>query len=282
MSAQWVALRSGETLIASSRGAWIQAPQAAALELRGSMPPGTPATLETTRHLLDGAIAAAERGAAPADQWPPTVSTWALGLVDQWYTAHHSVALLPAAVQRYEAMGRLELATFARLKLEEEAGHDLLPLADVRALGYDADAVVRKVRPGRTAREAVQFARDCVRAPSPVAFLGYIYALERRVIRIDEEALRALEGALPSGVQAASGVRAHALEFDREHVEELVRFISDLPAGDRADITIACHATASILAAAPPANDEHELERERELARCQRQSQPLQRQSQPF
>jgi hypothetical protein len=68
------------------------------------MPLSHTATLETTRHLLDGAMRAGERGATATRQWPPSARAWALDLVDQWYTAHHSVALLPLAIERYESM----------------------------------------------------------------------------------------------------------------------------------------------------------------------------------
>jgi pyrroloquinoline quinone (PQQ) biosynthesis protein C len=157
----------------------------------------------------------------------------ALDLVDQWYTAHHSVALLPVAAERYESMQRPELVRFARQKLQEEAGHHQLPLNDLRALGYDPEAAVKEVPPGPIARALVQYARDCVHGPEPVAFFGYIFALERRVIRITDDALRTLGSALPNGVEATSGVRAHAVEFDHQHVEEMVAFVSALPADDR-------------------------------------------------
>ena len=266
MTAQWVQLGGGETLIASSDRAWIQSPQAAALELWGSMPPSLTGTLDATRQLLEGAIAAAERGAAPTSLWPLTAPRWALDLVDQWYTAHHSVALLPVAIEHYERMDRPELAAFARCKLEEETGHDRLPLKDLDALGYDAEAVVREIEPGWTARSLVDYARRCVRGPRPVGFFGYVFSLERRVIRISAQVLREIDDALPRDVDAASGVRTHAEEFDHEHVEELVRFVSGLPSDDRTEIALACHRTATILSAAR-VHQRNEAKRERRLSR---------------
>ena len=105
---------------------------------------------------------------------------------------------------------------------------------------------------------------ECVGGEAPVSFFGYIYALERRVIRINDEALRALDAAMPPGVDATSGVRAHAHEFDHEHVEELVEFITGLPAADRTEIALACHATAKICCASPKHDDR---ERQRALTR---------------
>lgn len=269
MTVQWVQLRSGETLVASHKGAWIQAPQAAALGLWGSMPASHTGTLETTRHLLDGAMSAGERGGAATGTWPPSARRWALDLVDQWYTAHHSVALLPVAIERYESMRRPELVRFARHKLEEEAGHDRLALDDLRALGYDPETVTREVPPGPIARALVRFAWDCVHGPEPVSFLGYIFMLERRVIRITGAALQQLDRALPSGVQATSAVRAHAVEFDHQHVEELVAFVSELPADDRTAVALACFETASIFSEAAPVDAEHsDRDREHRLERA--------------
>ena len=265
MTAQWVQLRDGETLVASRRGAWIQSPQAAALELWGSMPGSQRGTLDTTRHLLEGAMTAGERGAEAVGAWPPSERKWALDLVDQWYTAHHSVALLPVSIGRYQSMQRPELARFARRKLEEEAGHDRMPLNDLGALGYDAEAAVKEVPPGATARALVRYARDCVEGPKPVRFFGYIFVLERRVIRITDDALRTLESALPGGADATSGVRAHAVELDHQHVEELVAFVSGLPADDRTAVALACFETAALISKAVPAGSDHE--REHRLAR---------------
>jgi hypothetical protein len=262
-----VQLGGGETLVASRKGAWIQPAQGAALELWGSMPPSHRGTPQTTRHLLDGAMSAGERGATAADKWPPTASGWALDLVDQWYTAHHSVALLPVAIERYQSMSRPDLVRFARRKLEEEAGHDRLPLNDLRALGYDADAAVKEVPPGPTAYELVRYARNCVNGPNPVGLLGYIFTLERRVIRITADALRTLAGALPSDVDAASGVRAHAIEFDHQHVEDLIAFVSGLPADDRTEVALACYQTAAIFSEGPPGDStDGDTERERRVA----------------
>jgi hypothetical protein len=246
MAVQWVRLREGEILVASSRGAWIHQPELGAVGLSGPMPDSLPATHETTRHLLDGAIAAAER-VAPRPQMPPmSARRWAWDLAGQWYGAHHSVALLPELIERYEAAGRYELAAFARQKLEEEQGHDELPLADLRALGYDAQALVQAVPAPRWVVAGLGYALDCVRGEHPVEFLGYVYALERRVLRFTDDWFIALEAVLPCGVEAASGLRAHATEFDAEHVNDAIAFFTSLSAGDRTRIAIGAYRTTQI------------------------------------
>ncbi len=246
MSVQWAHLPGGGTLVASTRGAWIQQPSIASLGPRGPMTDSLRATLRTTQHLLDGAIAAAERDAPDLLAPPMTATRWAWHLVAQWYCAHHSVALLPELTERYEAAARADLANFARRKLEEEQGHDQFPLADLRALGYDAEAAVQQVPPDPAIKAGVDYARACLRGEHPVEFLGYIYALERRVIRIPESWLSALDAVLPPGVEAASGIRLHVGQLDVGHVAESVTFVAGLPADDRTRIAQSCYRTTEI------------------------------------
>jgi hypothetical protein len=264
MSVQWVHLGEGETLVAAGRGAWIQRSQTdgfglyGPLGLSGPMPDDAPASITTTRNLLDGAIAAAERAAAPVTRPPMTLDRWAADLAGQWYCAHHSVALLPELTQRFADLHRADLADFALEKLEEERGHDAFPLADLRALGYDADEFVLAVGPTSEADAMVQYARECARGDHPIDFLGYAYTLERRVLRLSAEWFADVEAVLPPGVDAMSGVRAHASRFDADHVEQAITFFTRLPGRDRARIAASCYRTTQISCAALAA--EHAVE----------------------
>jgi hypothetical protein len=197
-------------------------------------------TVETTRQLLDGAIAAAELEAPLGSPPPMTAVRWTWHLANQWYCAHHSVALLPVAIDRFEAIERPDLAGFGRLKLDEELGHDRFPLSDLEALGYDAHAAVKVLAPAPSVSAGLAYARECLDGDRPVEFLGYVYALERQVLRLSDE-LEALDALLPAGVEAASGLRSHATELDGQHVNEAIAFIAGLPARDRAAIASGCH-----------------------------------------
>jgi hypothetical protein len=216
------------------------------LGLSGPMPDDQPATEETTRHLLDGAITAAERAAQTIEEPPLTPTRWAWHLVSQWHCAHHSLALWPDVIERFEAMSRPDLAGFARQKLEDELGHDQYALDDLTALGYDAEAAVREIRPAPTVTGALEYARRCAEGETPAELLGYMYTLERRVLNLDGEWLEALAAVLPPGVDAASGVRIHSSDLDLEHVDEGVAFFTGLPARDRTAIAIGCYRTTQI------------------------------------
>jgi hypothetical protein len=249
MAVQWVHLGASGVLVASSRAAWIQAPGLGADWFGEPMPEALPASPEATRRLLDGAIAAAERAAPQVPEPPITARRWAWSLVSQWHTAHHSVELLPLAIDRFHKLGREDLAGFCVLKLEEEQGHDQYPLADLRALGYDAAALVASMPPEPTVTAGLRYARECVLGEAPVQFIGYVYALERRVLRLDDAWFGTLQAVLPGGVDAVSGMRLHANEFDIEHVDEAVAFIAGLAAADRASIAAACHRITGLLCA---------------------------------
>jgi hypothetical protein len=243
---EWAEIEAGTTLVAHRTGVVLRRTAPGELWFGRAMDASDQGSAESTAHLLDGAIEAAARGAAPREVPAMTPARWAWQVVGQWYCAHHSVALLPEAIARYELGGRADLADFARLKLDEEQGHDELALADLRELGYEAEAVVTAVRPPPPVLAAVDFAQSTVRDDDAVGFIGYIYALERIVRIFPPEWFAQLAAVLPAGRDGAFGFRAHALEFDVGHVDEASRFIATLPASARTKIVTACHKTAAI------------------------------------
>ncbi len=243
MAVQWVHLGAQTLLVASERGAWLQPTVLGLPAIDGPMPGSLPASVGETRHLLDGAIATAERE-APAGQPPPmTPERWAWNLAGQWYCAHHSIPLLAEVAERFAEAGRTELAEFAARKHEQEKGHDDLPIADLRALGYDAETFLTTTPIPRSSIAFVDYARGCVNGPDPVEFLGYIYAIERHVVRLTPAWFATLDAALPRGIEAASALRTHATGLDLEHVAEAVTFFACLPAGERTSIALGCYRT---------------------------------------
>jgi hypothetical protein len=267
MSVQWMHLGPEETLIASNRGAWIQRAALGRRPFAGDMSDSIPATIESTRHLLDGAIAAAEEAIPRVQGARMTPRRWAWSLVNQWYGAHYTLSLFPEAIDRFTALDRPELAEFAVQKYEEERGHDELPLDDLRRLCYDAEAAVSEVPPDPGVVELVEYARRCVRGDQPVEFLGHIYALERQMIRLDGDFFAALDAALGRDGAPASFLRSHANELDIGHVEEAVSFITGLPASERTAVARGCYRTTEIRHISLPGRYPTESELESRLSR---------------
>ena len=189
-----------------------------------------------------------------------TAVRWAWDLVNQHFIAHHSVRLLGSSVTRYDELHRADLAEFAATRLEGEQGHDRFPLNDLRALGYDAEAVVDAVVPDPVAVNLIAYATDALTGAQPIAFLGYIHAMERHAIRVPSHWFAQLAAALGPGIDATSGLRAHATDLDLEHVDEAIEFFSGLTSGDRAEIARACFRTAQIRCAAAEQPSEAQLE----------------------
>lgn len=269
MAVQWLHLGPEETLIASSEAAWIQHAVLGRAPFAGEMSDSVPATERSTRHLLDGAIAAAER-ATPCVQGPPmTARRWAWSLVNQWYGAHHGLPLFLEVADRFTAIDRPDLAEFAVQKYEEEWGHDQLPLNDLRTLSYDAEGAVSEVEPDPGTVELVEHARRCVRGDHPVEFLGHIYALERQMIRLDSDFFAALDSALGRDGVPASFLRSHADDLDIGHVEEAVSFITRLSASDRTAIARGCYRTTQIRHASLPGRYPSERDLDSRLSRFQ-------------
>lgn len=266
---QWLHLGTEETLIASSTQAWIQRAALGRRAFAGDMPDSVPATVESTRHLLDGAIAAAEQAAASLQGPPMTTRRWAWSLVNQWYGAHHTLPLFLEVADRFTAADRPDLARFAVQKHEEEWGHDQLPLNDLRALSYDAEAAVSEVTPDPGVVELVEYARGCVRGDQPVEFLGHIYALERQMIRLDSDFFGALDAALGRDAAPASFLRSHANDLDIGHVEEAVSFVTRLSASDRTAVARGCYLTTQIRHVSLPGRYPSERDLESRLSRFQ-------------
>ncbi len=145
-------------------------------------------------------------------------------------------------------------------------------MADLRALGYDAEMLVEQVAPAPEVAAGLEYARQCVRGEHPVEFLGYVYALERRVLRLSQQWFADLDAVLPAGVEAASGARAHATQLDAAHVAEAVSFIAGLPAADRTRIALGCHRITRLYCGSLANHHPSEAELDRLLSRAGNQA----------
>jgi hypothetical protein len=249
---EWAALDSTRVVIASETGAVLHV----------SPPFGADVFSEPMRHagasmttfwLLEGAIAAAgvarrARGGVPlgASASLCTAEQWAYRLAGYFHTTHATRRLLPRILRRFEDSGSPLLADWTRDKLEAEARHDDLALADLDELGYQARELVAAVVPARAKAWVDQLER-IAQDEHPVACVGYAHALERLALLRGPAEIAAIEAALPSGVRATRCLRTHsALGSDRAHVEHNVRLTAALTAVERACVARACHAAAWI------------------------------------
>ena len=205
-------------------------------------------TVASTAKLLDGALVAGEKVATasgrPVAGMTPLRHAW--NLVGSYHSTHATPTIMRRAQARFEQLGRTDLAAFAHGKVVEETGHDELALADLRALGYDAAALVASIHPPAPAA-LVAAEERVVEGPHPIASIGYAYAIERSSTRIGQSYLSALETIL-GPVVATRCLRVHsALGVDVEHVRSAARFIAGLAGPERALVAAAVYEAALIL-----------------------------------
>jgi pyrroloquinoline quinone (PQQ) biosynthesis protein C len=136
------------------------------------------------------------------------------------------------------------VADHCRSVADEEAGHDLLALRDLDALGIRSAEFVKKVQTANTVA-LVRLFKTLAEGAHPISVLGYAYALERGALSRTRDLVAAIEAILPAGTMATRCLRVHsAVGTDARHVEESLDFIARLSGADRAHIARAAFETA--------------------------------------
>lgn len=252
---EWAQITPDTVVVGDSRHAWLHRLALPADEDPFATPMQHAGSPDSTRHLLEGALAAGQRLASrTAPAMPLTPLGWAWRLAGYYHTTHSTPTLMAEAAERFAAAGRQALAEYAQLKVQDEAGHDALALRDLAALGYDGPALVEAVRPA-TAAALVAYFTETVRAADPVGCVGYAYGLERMAISISRRYIDQVDAAMPPGVFATRCLRVHSsIGADVSHVQDALDVTARLPAADRTRIAQACYQTV-VIRYSTPADD---------------------------
>lgn len=172
------------------------------------------------------------------------------GLYREYLAVSHfvvraSVPLMEAAVGRARAMGDRAAALmvpFLERHIAEEAGHDDWLLDDLRALGADVDAVVRRTPPAEVAA-LVGAQYYWVLHHHPAALLGYMAVLEGGAP--SPEQVEELVARTGHPRQAFRTLAEHAA-LDADHAQEVFGVIDQLT-GDRAAAAIGLSAMHTVV-----------------------------------
>lgn len=247
---EWARISPNKVIVATSEKAWLledtdqSAPENSTTQYFTKSMEGA-GSIETTRQLLDGAIAAAKY-TVNSDIRPPalTATRWIWRLAGAYHMTHPVPKLLKDAARRFALKGHAILAEWATEKAKEEAGHDLLALRDIQSLGYDAKTVVKALVPSSAQVLMDYFARS-IQDENPIDCVGYSYTMERMALGVGEEYIQKVEALLPPNVNATRCLRTHSsVGADAEHVEETVEMIAGLNSQERVRIVRACYETA--------------------------------------
>jgi hypothetical protein len=151
-----------------------------------------------------------------------TPRAMALYLESLRYLFANSERNLRLAVERCEALGRHELATYLRRKATEEDGHDRWAIADLSRLPESATA---GIRPTPAVVALVELQGSFIRE-EPLCFVAYLQWTEYFSVYVGDLWLDALA---MSGYQRGQVTAIHNhLETDREHAAAGFREIDAL------------------------------------------------------
>lgn len=125
--------------------------------------------------------------------------------------------------------------------IEEEEGHDLWILDDIRACGGDADAV-RDGPPGHATEVMVAYAYDTIARRNPLGFFGMVHVLEGTSVSLALMAADQIQKPLGLPDAAFSYLRSHGT-LDQEHTAHFELLMDRVESGaDQADIVHAARA----------------------------------------
>ncbi|MBE9206827.1 hypothetical protein IQ244_09920 [Nostoc sp. LEGE 06077] len=210
-------------------------------------------TLSKTRKLLDRAIVSAWH-TVKSDRRPPTLTAtrWVWRLAGFYHLCHSTPQLMEEARSRFASANRQSLAQWAAQKAQDEAGHDLLALRDIRSMGYRAEAVVQAFYPP-AAKALMDYFAQSSQDSDPIDCVGYSYTAERLGICIGEAYIQKVEELLPPGINATRCLRVHSAISSNEvqHVKETVAMIAGLTPQECDRVAQACY-QAALLRFSPP------------------------------
>jgi len=243
---------NGTLVVADAKNFWCQRPNrfggpffSEYLMEQGSAP--------HTRQLLAGALLAGHSsrasGGGITEAEEPSLERYIYSLAASYQTTHATPPTMRHVAERFSAMGNPAMAEYCLHVAEEEAGHDVLALKDLESLGLRSEAFVRDIQPASSLARVEIFQRFA-HGPSPIAVLGYAYALERFALFQTSSRIEAIEALLPPGINSTRCLRVHSSAgTDAHHVVESIEFIASLGREDRREIAMAAFETAALMAA---------------------------------
>lgn len=250
---EWAQINDWQVVVAAKDNMWIHELDQDEEQDPFAQPMSGPGSLATTRQLFDAAwcagfMAAENNRPAPQTSLPRYI--WEL--IGYYHSTSNTPKALTEAAARFRDVGRTDLETFARRFARLEAGDEQMAIADLEALGYRAEELVRCSPPPPGAVASASHYRSLARGAEPIEVFGYGYALERAALAITREDLRRYEELLPPGINAISCRWHHSgVGGDVAHMKFFIRSASRLPAEDRSRLARAVYDAVTFITSAP-------------------------------
>jgi hypothetical protein len=168
--------------------------------------------------------------------------------VGAYHTSVDTPRNLRRAAERFNKLGRPEVAAYLEERAREETGHDRLALKDLRALGIPGERLVANFIPEGIKPLCKRFDDLCAE-DHPIGCIGYSYCLERIAALKQKSDIEKVQAMCPEGVDATRFLRSHSsLGSEAAHVDETIEFVASLPAKDRISVVQETYQSALILA----------------------------------
>ena len=148
-------------------------------------------------------------------------------LAQAYHHVKHTTPLLMAAGSRVPAEKEWMRNALAEY-VEEELGHQEWILNDIRACGYDSEAV-RRSRPNQETELMVAYAYHIIDRVNPAGFFGMVHVLEGTSVTVADAAAKCIAQSTGLGKKAFSYLTSYGA-LDVEHVqffENLMNRIDD-------------------------------------------------------
>jgi hypothetical protein len=200
--------------------------------------------------LIEAAISAGltQTGHIPVEKPRTSLPRYIRWLVGNCIFASQTPGIVRRAADRFEELGRSDLAEFSRQKAAEEDGHAELAYRDLQALGLPAIETIRAVQ-WPSATVFVDRLRNYAESSTPITLFGFSYCLERMAVGRDRDFIRAVEAVCPPDCRAFRFLKVHSnVGSDQAHVDEQLTFFEALTDSDFAPIVCAAYETAALLA----------------------------------
>jgi hypothetical protein len=202
---------------------------------------------------VEAAISAGltQTGYAPSAGTRTSLLGYILWLAGNYIFASQTPGIVRRAADRFEELGRPDVAEFSRQKATEEDGHAELAYRDLEGLGLPAMETIRAVQPP-SATVFVDRLRNYAESSTPITLFGFSYCLERVAVGRDDAFIRTIEAICPPGCRAFRFLKVHSnIGSDHAHVDEQLAFFDSLPASDLTLVVCAAYETAELLARQP-------------------------------
>jgi hypothetical protein len=249
ITVEWVALSEDIAIVARETGdSWFINVRDQNATIPFTRPMTGSGKRGSTGGLLNGAIALGLSIEGELKQRARSLPQYVFDLIFSYHNARRAPGHFRRAADCFSALNRPEIASYLETHAREETGHERLAIKDLRALGLPAERIVANFIPSGM-KPLCDYHDSLALSDYPIGCIGYSYCFEYTAAFKGRSEVDAIEALWARGIDASRFLRTHsALGSEAGHVDDIVDFVSGLPASDRTEVVKVTYRTALALA----------------------------------